>query len=83
MLRIQNTTLRMTRGDSAAIDVAITREEADGTRSAYECAADDVLIFTAQRACGASPALVKRLVGTARITLTPADTARLPVPPRR
>ena len=79
MLSIQNSTLRMTRGDSAAIDVAIMREDSDGTRTDYACAADDVILFTARRACGGAPQIEKRLAGETRIMLSPADTAHLSV----
>ena len=77
MFDITGTNIRLTRGDTAAMRVELTRTAADGTESAYEMAEGDVITFAARRSCGVQDVL-RLQSASAEILFSPEDTKDLP-----
>ena len=72
---LDNGTVKLTRGDTARLNVSIKDTTADED---YEIAADDVLTLTVKKTVNDSEALVQlTLTGSAAFKLDPADTASL------
>lgn len=71
MLSIRNNQITLTRGDTARIDLAISK---DG--SAYDFSADTV-IFTVKESVYASDYLIQKTVTDGVIYIAPADTESL------
>ena len=75
MLYLENNRIRLTRGDTAILRVAIQNSM---TREAYAMADDDVLTLTVKQAVrDMIPVLQKRLVGANVFHIEPSDTAGL------
>lgn len=78
MLEIKGNKIRMTRGDSAYLTVALTRAVPGAPEEAYTIAADDTLTLTVRKNIRSeSAALTKTLTGSASIRIAPEDTAGL------
>ncbi len=79
MFEISGTKITITRGDYAVLEMAITRELADGTREPFVLESGDVLVFTAKRnLCEITPVALKLTsYGSAVFTIRPEDTKEM------
>ncbi len=74
MLKINGSDIYITRGDTAEIDVEISRS--DGT--AYTLASTDKLTLTVKKSISAEKEVIsKTLTGSSRIKIAPTDTSGL------
>lgn len=79
MLEIIGTRINLTRGDTAALHIEITREHADGTQTPYVMAGSDRLTLTAKKGQLRPDEMLKvTTVGSAVIEIRPEDTKKLP-----
>ena len=74
MLVIENTTIKLTRGDTAFLTIPLKKN----LYETYELAEGDVLRFTVKKkATNTTPLFQKELTGTNVFHIAPADTAAL------
>ena len=79
MLEITGARISLTRGDTAALRVEITRESADGTQTPYEMAQTDTLVLTAKKGnLRPGERLEITAVGTPTLSIRPEHTKNLP-----
>ena len=72
---MDNGEIRLTRGDTAYIQVPINKQMSDGTTEPYEMAAEDTLYFTVKSSVNdAACCFQKKLVGSNLFHIEPTDT---------
>lgn len=77
MFKIEGSTIKLTRGDSAKFEVFIDNDE---TKQPYQITATDVLTFTVKESYYKDkPAIQKVLRGSGLFSLVPSDTKDLRV----
>ena len=75
MLYVEGSTIRLTRGDTAYIEIPIVAKLEDGTDQPYVLAPDDELTLTIKRNIkDAEPYVQKKLMGTNLFHICPEDT---------
>ena len=75
MLYVEGTTIRLTRGDTAYLEVPIMAKLDDGTEVPYELAADDELTLSIKRNIkDLEPSVQKVIVGSNLFHILPEDT---------
>jgi hypothetical protein len=73
MVDVKNNDIRMTRGDTCVLDLAIVNEE--GTP--YTITDDDVILFTVKRTTSNKDVILQKTVAGGKITINPKETASL------
>ena len=75
MLYVEGNTVRLTRGDTAFLEIPIKAKLEDGTETPYVMAATDQLTLSIKRTIkDATPCVQKVLVGTNTFHICPEDT---------
>ena len=73
MLKVENNTISLTRGDSAFLNVEITNDEGE----TYELEQGDVCEFTVKKYTSSENVLIKKEVINGEIRISPDDTRML------
>ena len=74
MLYINGTEIKLTRGDSAYLQIPIINKKADGSTEAYELAADDKLTITMAKSYEDTPVFQQTITGSNTFHIRPEDT---------
>lgn len=74
MLYINGTEIKLTRGDSAYLQIPIENKMADGSTVAYELEAGDKLTMTMAKSYEEEPCFQKTIEGINTFHILPADT---------
>lgn len=80
MLRIEGTTITLTRGDSARIQLTLNKRYADGTTEAYTPEEGDTIRFAMKKEFSdeLAPILIDIPTSTLLLHIRPANTKNLP-----
>lgn len=73
MVDVRNNDIRMTRGDTAILNLAINN--ADGTP--YQITGDDTILFTVKKNTAARDVIIQKAVSDSKVSITPKETESL------
>lgn len=73
MVDVKNNDIRMTRGDTAVLDLSISND--DG--STYQITSDDTILFTMKKITADKTVVIQKAVSNGKITINPKETASL------
>ena len=74
MLYINGTEIKLTRGDSAYLQIPIVNKKPDDTTEEYVISEGDTLVMTMAKSCDDPPCFQKTLVGSNTFHILPEDT---------